>query len=382
MGILAVRRNLPANAIFYQQRQNHVYYSLDGQTWSYGWTMPLPKTGIGNEGYDIGKGDQYYIDVYNNFNDQSVDINVLVNAFTPPINRTEGLARAEEIGATMYDPNRLCYAYYAILRVARDLKIAVVNGEFEPDDIEKAKELAKAIPFAGGLIATAIGVSIDLLGLDGMQLTDEQIEDYACCMYTATRLGEFNLTEWQAVGTTCGLGAWDEIATPEMYAVFCSILMHDRTAYDCPCESCIVLPGAGYNVLRGVRGELTATTATYNIGGTVNEMQCQVNYKIPLMVISSVEVWLLSVPYENTFTVRPSLVWQSAGTGGGTTPVATNYFLARQLITPAHLPLIAVDNFTLSLITSVCSACTAAQLTTYNASFGSIYRVVVCGELA
>jgi hypothetical protein len=381
MSIIAVRRNLSANALFFKQEQNHIYTSLDGVNWVYAWTLPTAKTGIGNEGWDISKSDQYYIDVYNNYNDQSVNINALVNAFTPPINRTEGLARADEILQTMYDPNRLCYAYYAILRIARDLKVAVANGQLEPDDAERAKDFVGAIPFAGGLIGLAITVSIDLLNLD-MQLTDQQIQDYACCMYSATRLGEFNFTQWKTVGTTCGLGAWDEISTPEMYATFCAILMHDRTAYDCECETCLTLNGAGYNVLRGVRGELTATTATYNIGGTVNEMQAQVNYKIPLMIVTSVEVWLISVPYENTYTVRPSLVWQSAGTGGGTTAVTTSYFITRQLITPAHLPLSAIDNFTLSLITSVCSACSAAQLTSYNASFGTIFKVVVCGTLA
>lgn len=377
-GLLAVRRNLSPNAIFYKQKANHVYYSFDRTNWIYGWSFPVTTAEGGNGYYDFSKDYQTIINEGDTFYNRNTEFKTIINNFTIPNTRNEALEQAEGIGNTMFSPERLCYGYIAILRIARELGLAVQNGQLEQDDVDRFSEFTGIIPIVGDLISTAIDViSPDIVAMGA--LTDEQLEDYACCMYNATKNGAFDFADWQAVGTSCGLGAWDEIATIEMYSAFLAITAHEPITDPCPCEECYVIAPATQEVIRGIAEGKTVTTVSYNTGGNVFEMQAVVKFYIPNMVVTSIQVFYILKNYENVATPTPFLRYASAGTGGGTQGLS-NLNLTSVLVDPSFLALIPITEFTLTLASSTCATCNASQTASFNDSWGIMLLVYVCGN--
>lgn len=379
MSIIAVRRSLQGQSVFFRQDLNHVYYSFDKTNWFYGWTIP-PNSG-GNY-WDLSKDVDSIIEEYNNWYTQNTNISVVINNFTIPQTRQEALDNIAQMTEQIYSDRKLCKALIYLLTIARNLGRAVENGQLEPDDADRAKEFANAvIPVAGGLVAGLINLAS--LGTANVgQISDEQLEQYACCIYQALSGGAFSFSNFVTAGTACGFGAWDEIATPELYAFMCALLANDPLIGECPCEDCVVLSGSAGENITGVPKGKALVSGSVNISGNIFEMHAKGTYKFPPMVITRIEVWYACKNYENVSTASyPAIRFDAPNTGGGNTPVIPNTVSA-VVIPEIQYPDLAVGEITLNLKSSVCSSCTTAQTALYNDSYGAILVVKICGNLA
>lgn len=379
MSIIAVRRSLQGQTVFFRPELNHVYYSFDKVTWLYGWSLPVGGT---SNYWDFSKSVDYYIEQYNNQTVQNSNFNTIINnQIVLPKTRDEAMARIEEITNQIYSDRKLCRALKYILQIARDLGIAVQNGSIEPDDAKKVSDFANnVIPVVGGYVAVLIDVGSQAIA-DMSQITDEQLEDYLCCIYQALSGGAFSYSNFVTAGTNCGLGAWDEIATTEMYSFLCALLTNDPLEGACPCEDCIVFNGAGGQVLNGAINKKSLITTAFNTGGTVFEMQARATFNFPSMIITRVEAYSINDPYENVATATPYIRFTAPNTGGGNVSLTPNTISAT--VFPAnYYPLVPVTECTIGLITSTCSACSTAQRATFDESWGALMAVRICGTLA
>jgi len=380
LSIIAVRRSLQGQIVFFKQELNHVYYSFDRAQWFYGWTIP-PSGSAGDNYWDLSKEIDEIIEEYNNHYTQNTNINVIINNFQIPANRTQALDQIAEMTNQIYSDRKLCKAIIYLLTVARNLGLAVQNGQLEPDDADRAGEFANAvIPVVGGFIAGFLDLaSPDVKSM--ASITDEQLEDYACCIYNSLQGGNFSYAGFVTAGTACGLGAWDEIATPEMYAFMCALLANDPLTGKCPCEDCVVANGSSAEVSQGVVKGKALLTGSVQTAVGVFEMQARGIFRFPLMTVTRVEVWYATKPYENTTSSLPLIRFDAPNTGGGNTAIIPNTVSA--IAIPAiQLPQVPVDYIELNLRSSVCASCTTAQTATYNESYGAILLVKICGNLA
>lgn len=381
MSLLAVRRNNLGQVVFYKQEQNHVYYSFDRIQWFYAFSLPIPPSNGGNSYWDLSKSIDYYIEEHNTHYYQNTDLVTIINNFTLPINLTTAKEQIANVADSVFVDRKLCRALLNLLTIARELGLAVQNGQLEPDDAEKASQLANdLIPVAGGYIATLIDLySTGVVNMGS--LTPEQIEDYACCIYNALQGGEFGYDDFKAIGTACGLGAWDEIATPEMYAFFIAQLLHDPLEGECPCEECLVVTGASGEIAVGQPKGKALLSGKVNVSGNIFEMQARGTYRFPSMVLSHVYVYYANRNYENTPTNNPQVSFSAPNTGGGNNLCIPNTMSVVE-VAPIQLPLLPVDNITLTLKTSMCSSCTTAQMATFDETYCAILFVKICGTLA
>lgn len=378
MPIVAVRRSLQGQTIFFKQELNHVYYSFDKTNWLYGWTMP---SGSGSY-WDLSKDIDYYIEQYNNHYTQNTIIsNVINNNIIMPKNRDEAISKMGEIIDQIYQDRKLCKAIIYLLTVARNLGLAVANGQLEPDDADRIGEFANnVIPIVGGFIAGFLDLaSPDMQSM--ASITDEQLQDYACCIYDALNGGNFSYAGFVSSGTACGLASWDEIASPELYAFMCALLANDPLLGECPCEDCVILSGSDAEVTQGVIKNKGLLSSAVNTGGSVFEMQARGIFRFPLMTVTKIVVWYISKPYENVSVPTPVLRFDAESTGGGNTGLGSNVISVAEVPT-AQLPLVPIDYIDLNVASSTCSSCTTAQRALFDESFGGILVVKVCGNLA
>jgi len=202
--------------------------------------------------------------------------------------------------------------------------------------------------------------------------------DYPCCVYEALKGGDFNYDDYVQAGVTCGIGAWVEVATPDWYSMLITLVKDAKIGDMCECETCLALTPVGNGeIIKGQVVEGALLNVEYITGGTVREMWGQVKFTFPSMVITSCKTLTLAKSYENVAVNNPMVSFSAPSTGGGSTQVAEG--LAWTALNPAHFPLVAVTECTLTFRVSVCSACNASQLSAFAQSYGSLIQVILCG---
>jgi len=403
MPLIAVRNSLQATPLFFRQVSNLVQYSQDGVIWFNGWLMPDGVAG----GTGAGGGSTFYnfektINTFSRKYYRETNVfDLLISLFNRPVNRADAVTKIETIEDSVPSKKAICQASYALILGLRAVITDARNGNLaESPEVQGAKtgaDIASATAGGIGLVvgATPIGLGLIAAGIaiaiaknillpavleSAPDLTDEQVESIACCLYESMKNGNTNYTTFQNAGCDLPQFTWSDFATPEVYAGWLAMIENGAENGKCPCEECIEAFPADATITRGQALRSSLMTTTFNTGGSVFEMQAQCTFTIPLMTVTSIEVTTVVKSYENVTNPTPMISFNAPGTGGGNTAVPEGAGITK--ITPAQLPLINIDNFTLNLRASICSACTTAQNAVYQESYGAIIKVLVCGVLA
>jgi len=403
MPLIAVRNSLQATPLFFRQISNLVQYSQDGVNWFNGFLLPDGVAG----GSGSGGGSSFYnfektINTYTRKYYQETNIfDLLISLFNKPTTRQGAVESIDKMEDSVPSKKAICQASYALILGLRSVITDARNGNLEESpEVQGAKtgaDIVSAGAGIGGLIVGANPVGLTLIGIgiavaiakniltpavleSAPDLTDEQVESIACCLYEAMKEGNTNYEDFASAGCDLPAFTWADFATPEVYAGFLAMIDNGADTGKCPCEECIEAYPADATILRGQALRSSLMTTTFNTGGNVWEMQAQCTFSIPLMTVTSIEVTTVVKSYENVANPTPMVSFNASGTGGGNTAVPEGAGITK--ITPAQLPLINIDNFTLNLRASICASCTTAQTAVYNDSYGAIIKVVVCGILA
>lgn len=401
-GLIAVRKNISPGAIFWQQSNNYVFYSLDNVFWYPAFMLPDGVGGVSSGGNSYYFNNQKVIETYTKKYYQETNIyDLLIKLLEIPTTRTEFLENAEKAESGMPSKRAICQASYALVLGLRQTITDYRNGTLSEDPAVQTAQTAGGIVGTIGALAgliigfTPIGIALIAGGIatsfasntllpaaleSAPDLTDEQVESIACCLYEAMKSGNTDYADFASAGCDLPSFSWADFATPEIYAGYLAMIQNGPGTGDCPCETCIEAVPADCVVNRGDVRSQSLITTNFNTGGSVFEMQAQCVFQIPLMTISSITVTTQCRSYENVAVNNPQINLSAPSTGGGNTPIPEGNGIT--LLNPAHYPLVPVDNFTLTLRVGVCSACTTAQTSAYLAgAFGSIIRVEVCGLL-
>jgi len=402
MPLVAIRDSVQASPLFFRQIGNLVQYSMDNVIWFNGFLMPDGTVGGAGGGggsfyYNADKTINQYTQKY--YKDTNI-FDLLISLFNRPTTRQGAVDNIDAIEASVPSKKAICQASYALVLALRSVITDARNGNLQDstqaqtartgaDLVTAGAGIAGLVmisnPIGWGLIAlgvaTAIGKNVLLPATleSAPDLTDEQVEALACCLYEAMKEGNTNYDDFVNAGCDLPSFTWSDFATPEVYAGFLAMIDNGAEGGNCPCETCIEAFPADSTILRGQALRSSLMTTTFNTGGNVWEMQAQCTFSIPSMVVTSIEVTTVVKSYENVANPTPMVSYNSAGSGGGNTPVPEGAGITK--ILTAQLPLIPITAFTLNLRASICSACTTAQTAVYNDSYGAIIKVVVCGIL-
>lgn len=394
MSIIAVRRNISPNAVFFRQRGLNIEYSLDKVIWEFAWKLTASTTTTGGN-VDLLRDVEKLLDKYSRKYYRDLDFKALINIDVTVTTRNDALNNPPE---RAYNPLRMCLALKCFLIAMRALGLGINNGSIELDDIDEfyrtTQEQYERADYGqwnhggiGSVFAWASMKAWDLLRpvIESVAVTlgswsDETIDEYTCCIYEQLKSGEFNYSEFVTAGNTCAIGAWDEIATPQHYASLVTLVAYGDLPTDkCPCEECLFYLPTDGDIQLGVVAENTLVTQNYTVSGSLIRMGSRVAFTIPNMIITDIRILVGMTPYENLADSSTPRVQLIATGGGGFTdlPIGTNW----TQINPAHYPLVPCDNFELIINSSTCSACTTAQRATYDQSFASLVFIIVCGIL-
>lgn len=392
--IIAVRRNIGANGVFYRQNGLDVEYSLDNEIWFHAFRLNSQTTTTGGN-IDVLADLEKTIEKYSKKYYLELDFKALINIDVTVNTRNDAIANPPE---RAFNPLRLCLALRVFLRSMRDLGLGISNGNIETDDIRRFGALARKTAtdaslalFGGSLAGKVIGGAFEAsftiweafswaFAQYWGNWTNEQIDDITCCLYEQLKTGEFNYSEFVSAGELCQLGAWDEIATPQNYAGLVTMVAYGDLPTDgCPCEDCLLyLPTDGL-VTRGFIINNTLLTANYTVSGGLIRMGSVVEFTIPNMVLTDIRILVNNVPYEN---LADSSVPRVRLFSGGITsftdlPGGLNWVQ----LDPSNYPLVAVDKIVIDINSSTCSACNTSQRALYDQSFASLIFIIVCGIL-
>jgi len=401
MPIIAVRRNLAPNALFWKQIGNYVFASLDNVNFELAFILPMPTSGGGGGSYFTDNSEK--IEQFTNKYYQETNvIDLLIALIQKPANRTEFINNMDTVEKQAFSKKAICQASYALMLGLRsvindakagtlaespEIQTAKTGGDIAGAGLGIAGLFVGATPIGLALVAGGIAISIGT-GLlsqavleSAPEISDEQLEALACCVYEAMKSGAGDYATFAGAGCDLPDFSWSDFATPEVYAGWLAMVEQGETVGGCPCELCMTAKPANGTIGRGqVVGQSLVTVET-NTGGTVYEMQAQVMFEIPLQTITSITVTTQVQSVENTPVNNPQINLSAPSTGGGNTIIPEGAGVT--LMNPAHYPLVAVDNFTLTLRVGVCSACTTAQRTNFQqVCYGAIINVEVCGILA
>lgn len=391
MSLIAVRRNIQANALFFEERNGTVWYSLDRVNWLYGWTQPTESSVLL---FNLAR--KYESKYY-----QNRTMIEIVNPpqDPPPTNRTEIIETIEEVEERRVSNRAICAGANVLINVLNESGRLKQNEEISTLQtiIQNASVIVGAVGALVGVVASA-GTGIVLVGgavatrlasdvgypviLDNLPyLNETQIEDAVCIIYEATKNGNFNYA------TVAGLDPipsvnWGQLYTPELHSAFVAMIDEQLNSNDpCPCETCYEFLPVDTTITRGQVFSRSVITQDSVVSGSLREMQAVLTVDLPEpLIITKVTVWYALQHYENQPTSVPYIRYDSTGTGGGTTAIVNGF--NRVELDPSHFALVGVSQFTLRLIASLCSACSATQLNSYNPSYGLFNYIEVCGNPA
>lgn len=400
--LIMVRENIQAGATFFRiTTDNKLEYSFDKVIWHTAGYLPSPspdRSGGGN--YRIETNNQIFeaIDKYKNAYYQAQAFIDIINNFKVPTGAGDFTDQAEGIQNSAYSDKSLCIALTNLFKLAREVGKGIANGNIEPDDLENAWEyVAQGIGLLAGGLTTA-GTKNPMLGAgvgagvavaatqapinwsnftEGGSWSDETMNEYICCAYNALKGGDFTYADFEAIGTSCGIGAWDEIVSPEVYASLITEIKHINQSGNCACETCLLNPGSEGQILVGKLQDNALVATSVTITTNVFEMQAKVKFTFPSMTITSVRVCSMLKHYENTTASNPLINFSAPSTGGGNTAITNGLSIID--VPSAQLPLVPVTECTVTLKGPLCSACTTAQLASYNDAYASIVWVEICG---
>lgn len=397
--LIAVRRNIQAGAVFYRQIGQYVQYSLDNNLWYN--AFYLPEGGVEtrySSTYNWQKIEQYQQKYYKNTTTNQIILNMIINQ-SPT--KTEYLANQKEYDKYIPSKKAICLACFSLaLGYAVQVELAREQNISNDPKVNIARiglgimELAGTFigiagaPTTGGALLVANGATagyasgaIDPTIQSAVQpLSQEDILDLACCLYEAMKSGNGNYTTFQNAGCDGANFTWADFATPEVYSAFLAILAEGEDIGTCPCEDCYTAKPADSDITHGKIYNGSLVTVDVAITGNVREMLAQCKFTFPNMILTKVTVYLGCLPYENVSTSSyPVIVFSAPNTGGGSTPIYSGANIVE--IPEIQYPDLPTTELTLTLKPAVCSACTTAQLASYNTSWGSLIRVEVCGNL-
>jgi len=391
MSLIAVRRNIQANALFFEERNGTIWYSLDRVNWLFGWTQP---TEASVKLFNLAR--RYESNYYQN--------ETLTNIINPPqdpapTTRTGIIENIEDVEDRRISNRAICAGANVLINTLNEagrLKQAEEITTLQTI-VQNASIIVGAVGALVGVVASA-GTGIVLVGgavatrlasdvgypvvLDNLPyLTPAQIENAVCIIYEATKNGNFNYD------TVAGLDPipsvnWSELYTPELHSAFIAMIDEQLNSNDpCPCETCYEFLPVNTTIARGQVFSNSVITVDTIVSGSLREMQAILTIDlIETLIINKVTVWYALQHYENQPTTVPYIQFASSGTGGGTTAILNGF--NRVELNPAHFALVGVNQFTLRLIASLCSACSATQLNSYNPSYGLFNYIEVCGTPA
>lgn len=391
MELIAVRRNIQANAIFYKQIADSVFYSLDKVTWYFAFTFPTSASESTRLTFEKNIRNFYL----------NRDVNLILNppGDPPPTTRGGIIENVEKVEKRRVSNRAICAAANTLLvtlresgRLARDEEITALQTVAQNASlIVGAVGALIGVVVSGGLgIAIVGGAVATRIGADGLyplaleavpDLTDAQIEDAVCIIYEAAKDGQFNYADIQALDPIPGL-TWSDIYTPELHSAFVTMIEEQTERQDpCPCETCYEFYPTETDITRGAVIENSLLTVDTIVSGSLREMQAILTVPLPeTLILTKVSVWYACKFYENISTLTPYIRFEAPGSGGGNTAITDG--LARIEIPPAQFPLVGTNELTLRLISSTCSACTSGQLATFAESFGIFLYIEVCGNPA
>jgi len=398
--LIAVRRNIQAGAIFYRQIGALVQYSLDNTLWYN--AFYLPEGGADTQyssTYNWEKIEQYQQNYYKNTTTNQIILNMIINQ-TPT--KEQYLANQKEYDKYIPSKKAICIACYSLaLGYAVQVELAREANLSNDPKVNIARiglgimELAGTFigiagaPTTGGALLVANGASagyasgaIDPAIQGAVQpLSQEDILSLACCLYEAMKSGAGNYDTFKNAGCDGNFFTWADFATPEIYSAFLAMIAEGEDIGTCPCEECYTAKPAESEIEYGKIYNSSLVTVDVVITGNVREMLAKCKFIFPRMVLTKVTVYLGCLPYENVSTASyPVIRFDAPNTGGGNTAIFAGANVIE--IPEIQYPDLPTEELTLTLKPSVCSACTTAQLASYNQSWGSLIRVEVCGNLA